>query len=251
MDCGMKCVRILLFVFNFLFWVLGIALLAVGITSRTSASSWKQLMEESLILNAANILIAAGVIVALIGFLGCCGAWKKNKCMLLSFAICIILIFILQLAGGIYAYTKKDTLQKDLETGLNTMQNMYGKANPKTADKEFDEAVDWFQQNVKCCGTEKPESWTDSDWGKIAGNKGVPESCCKTQTTGCGKADIKTLLNKKTIFPKGCIPVGKQYAKDKIFLVGGVLIGIGVVQLLGILFACCLSRAIDQDAGRS
>jgi len=246
MDCGMKFVRILLFFFNFLFWVLGIALLAVGITSRTSASSWKQLMEESLILNAANILIAAGVIVALIGFLGCCGAWKKNKCMLLSFAICIILIFILQLAGGIYAYTKKDTLQEDLKKGLDQIQDQYGQ--PSTANKEFSKAVDWFQQNVKCCGLDKPESWNDSQWGK-SGNTGVPDSCCKTVEKGCGAKDIKTLGG--IIFPKGCIPVGKKYAEDKIFLIGGVLIGIGVVQLLGILFACCLSRAIDQDAGRS
>ena len=32
---------------------------------------------------AANILIAAGVLVLIIGFIGCCGALKENKWLLL------------------------------------------------------------------------------------------------------------------------------------------------------------------------
>lgn len=248
MDCEMKCVKMLLFVFNFLFWALGIVLLVVGITSRTSAGSWKELMEESLILNAANILIAAGAIVALIGFLGCCGAMKESRCLLLSFAISIILIFILQLAGGIYAYTKKDSIQSELGKGLDLIVNDYGK-NSKTAEKEFNKAVDWFQQNVKCCGVSEPQSWENkqSYWVKDLKKTGVPDSCCIKEAKDCGKAPVSTLLSQKKIFPKGCLPTGKQYAKDKIFLVGGVLIGIGVIQLLGILFSCCLSRAIAAD----
>jgi len=223
---------------------MGIVLLAVGISSRTSASSWKQLMEESLILNAANILIAAGAIVAVIGFLGCCGACKKNKCMLISFAVCIILIFILELAGGIYAYTKKDTLQQDVAKGLDQILDFYG--NTTTADqKGFNDAVDWFQESVECCGTTGPKSWEKSKWTTKMGNKGTPDSCCIKIKKGCGKGDIKILVSKKTIYSKGCVEKGKEYAKNKIFLVGSVLIGIGVVQLMGILIACCLSRHAD------
>jgi len=189
---------------------------------------------DSLVLNAANILIAAGVIVALIGFLGCCGALKKNKCMLLSFAICIVLIFILQLAGGIYAYTKSDALQKDLAMGLDQMWKQYGNTNT-TADKEFTEAVDWFQENVKCCGVNGP-----GDWSKATYVNSPPGSCCKTK--GC-KPDSKS------VYQQGCLDKGKEYVKSQIFKVGGVLIGIGVIQLLGIIFSCCLSRAIDADEG--
>jgi len=246
----MKCVRMLLFVFNFLFWALGIALLVVGIMSRSSVSNWQQLVDDSLVPNAANILIAAGVLVALIGFLGCCGALKKNRCMLLSFAISIILIFILQLGGGIYAYTKSGKLQKDFKAGVDeAINNTYGNTDVE-ANKEITKAIDWIQQNVKCCGTKTPGSWVgtggNASWwytnkGKKAGVS-YPLSCCKKEADGCNK-------EMKNIWPKGCIPEGEKFVKNQIFKVGGVLIGIGVIQLLGILFACCLSRAIDRDNG--
>jgi len=244
----MKFVRMLLFVFNFLFWALGIALLVVGIMSRSSVSNWQQLVNDSLVPNAANILIAAGVLVALIGFLGCCGALKKNRCMLLSFAISIILIFILQLGGGIYAYTKSGKLQKDFKAGVDSaVNNTYGR--PEEANKEITKAIDWIQQNVKCCGTMTPASWAETgkeSWWyvKVGKKAGVsyPESCCRKEAAGCNK-------EMKNIWPKGCIPEGEKFVKNQIFKVGGVLIGIGVIQLLGILFACCLSRAIDRDNG--
>jgi hypothetical protein len=31
---------------------------------------------------ASRLVIAVGVIVAVVSFLGCCGAWKESKCML-------------------------------------------------------------------------------------------------------------------------------------------------------------------------
>merc|ERR1712183_385771 len=135
--------------------------------SRSSVSNWQQLVNDSLVPNAANILIAAGVLVALIGFLGCCGAVKKNRCLLLSFAISIILIFLLQLAGGIYAYTKSDVLQEDFKNGLSNLSDLYGQKDT-TANEKFTEAIDWFQQNAECCGIENPQSWQDakSKWGK-------------------------------------------------------------------------------------
>jgi hypothetical protein len=40
-------------------------------------------MGESGFQAAANIMIAAGALVMFIGFVGCCGAVKENKCFLL------------------------------------------------------------------------------------------------------------------------------------------------------------------------
>lgn len=34
--------------------------------------------------NVGYLLIAVGVFLALVGFLGCCGAMQENRCMLLS-----------------------------------------------------------------------------------------------------------------------------------------------------------------------
>lgn len=37
----------------------------------------------SLISEAAYIIIAAGGFIFVLAFFGCCGAWKKNKCLLI------------------------------------------------------------------------------------------------------------------------------------------------------------------------
>ena len=47
----------------------------------------EQLLGTNLYMSAAYILIATGVVVILISFLGCLGAVKEIKCMLLTVSI--------------------------------------------------------------------------------------------------------------------------------------------------------------------
>ena len=97
----------------------------------------------------------------------------------------MILIFILEIAGGIYAYTKRDSLQESLEKHLKTgVEVNYGQVG--TAAEGVTEAIDYFQQKVKCCGITGPGDWAGSKWKNGTANKNVPDSCCKTETAGCG-----------------------------------------------------------------
>ena len=61
----------------------GIAVMAVGIFARVSASNYSALMDEGGFKSAANILIAAGALVMIIGAIGCCGVMKEKKWLLL------------------------------------------------------------------------------------------------------------------------------------------------------------------------
>ncbi len=62
---------------------------AVGIWSRVAANDYELLLGDNDVDKAANILIAAGVLVLVIGIVGCCGAIKENKwCLLLVKKIC-------------------------------------------------------------------------------------------------------------------------------------------------------------------
>ena len=42
--------------------------------------------------SGSKVMIAAGVLVAVISFLGCCGAWKENRCMLIIVSLDFISI---------------------------------------------------------------------------------------------------------------------------------------------------------------
>lgn len=61
------------------FKICGVAVLAVGIYSRIKAGNWQDLIEDASVKDAANILIASGAFVMIIGFVGCCGAIKQNR----------------------------------------------------------------------------------------------------------------------------------------------------------------------------
>ena len=57
--------------------------MSVGIFARVSANNYEGLMDETGFKSAANILIAAGALVMIIGAIGCCGVMKEKKWLLL------------------------------------------------------------------------------------------------------------------------------------------------------------------------
>lgn len=58
--------------------------MAIGIWTCVDHSYMEQLIGTNLYISAAYILIATGVVVVLVSFLGCYGAIKEIKCMLLT-----------------------------------------------------------------------------------------------------------------------------------------------------------------------
>lgn len=241
LSCGMKCLKYLLFAFNFIIWVCGIAVLGVGIYSRIKLGNFDSLLDDSTIPSAANLFIASGVFVMVIGFLGCCGAWKENKCLLISYAVALILIFVLEIAAGIYAYVKIDDVKESLKKGLDkAVKTTYNTGT--TADDAVRKAVDWFQENVECCGSATPDDWKTSAWNVSDTTTRVfPDSCCKKITEGCAKNP------NVDHWTKGCYEQGEKYVKDHMAEIGGVGVGIAFIQLLGIVFAILLCRSLDYE----
>jgi CD151 antigen len=244
MACAKDLVRYAFFLFNLVIWILGIVVLGVGIWSRVENDTWKDLITVDTITSASNLLIAAGIIVAALGFLGCCGAIKKLQTLLIGYAVLVFLIFILEIAAGAYAYTKQDEVESKLVSGVQEgMNKNYGKDDK--ASKGMTVAIDWFQTNVKCCGAAGPADWKKSYWynhqTKVHEFE-VPKSCCVQQVDGCN-----TKINNGTVFADGCIAAGKAYALSNMKLVGGVGVGIAIVELFGIVFALCLCTAFRRE----
>ena len=68
----------------FLFQLCGIGVLGVGIYSRVQAKDYDSILGSGGITTAANIMIAAGFFVMLVGFVGCCGALKESRFLLVT-----------------------------------------------------------------------------------------------------------------------------------------------------------------------
>lgn len=69
----------------------GAAVLGVGIWVKVDSASFFSLLDKipgateelNQVLNVGYLLIAVGGVLLVLGFLGCCGAMKESKCMLL------------------------------------------------------------------------------------------------------------------------------------------------------------------------
>jgi len=253
LGCGMSCLKYLLFVVNFIVWVCGIAVFGVGIYSRVKAGDWKDLVKDVDVVDAANLLIASGAIVMVIGFVGCCGAVKQLRPLLVVYIILLVLIFILEIAGGIYAAVKKDDVIASLKKNFgDIVENSYG--GTSEADKGLTKSVDWFQENVKCCGADGPKSWNSSSWvannKKNAGNgtyQLFPKTCCKSGDCNLGKSDAD-YNNLSNVYTVGCVDESEEFLNSHIKELVGVGVGIAFVQIIGIACAILLCRAIGHES---
>ena len=55
--------------------------------------------------SAAYIIIVVAALVAIMSFFGCFGAWKESKCMLGTYFVLILVMFIVMVVGAVLAYT--------------------------------------------------------------------------------------------------------------------------------------------------
>lgn len=238
-NAGLKVVKFLMFVFNFLFVVCGIALIAIGSWVLATSSKYSKLFEEESFLAAPIILIVAGVVIFFIAFLGCCGAIRENRCMLITFGTFLILISILEIAAGITGYVYRNSIDTTVSKVTRKNLDMYGQG-----DKPTDDFVDLLQHDLKCCGSSNYTDWASTKWANSHALS-VPDSCCKTEEKGCGVGKLP-LDPLQTINQVGCYSKFKEFFESKILIVAGIGIGIGLVELLGIIFAFCLASAIKR-----
>uniref|UniRef100_A0A8C7FTR3 CD63 antigen n=1 Tax=Oncorhynchus kisutch TaxID=8019 RepID=A0A8C7FTR3_ONCKI len=97
-EGGMKCVKYLLFFFNFIFWLCGLTLIVLGVLVQVAVHNTVVINNVSAS-SAPIVLIVVGVVVFFIAFFGCCGAWKESYCMVTMFSLLLGLIIITEIGN--------------------------------------------------------------------------------------------------------------------------------------------------------
>ncbi|NXI28706.1 TSN8 protein, partial [Sterrhoptilus dennistouni] len=170
----------------------------------------------------ANLLIAVGAIIMVIGFLGCCGAAKESRCMLMLFFIALLLILILQITGGVLGAVYKPQVEEafalTLNASLNVMQDTSGKYEVSQ------EAFQKFEREEKCCGLlDGPK-----DWGENF-NKPSSKICqCELEKPS---SDLCVQYQNRYIYKKSCGEVIIQQIKDNLVIIMGIAFGLAVVEV--------------------
>lgn len=218
---GLKCVKYLMFIFNFMFWLAGTAVFAVGLWLRLDPKT-KGLFEgpdsPSVFYTGVYILIAAGALMMAVGFLGCCGAIQESPCMLGTFFSVLLIIFAILVAAGIWGFSNQSKVVNDITTFYLQTYNNY----KTTGDERLRETLRLIQTGLKCCGPTGAVLDSDKDT--------------------CPRGELLEQL-----ITKSCPDAIDEVFDSKLHIIGGVGIAIGVVMVFGMIFSMLLCCAIRKS----
>lgn len=215
----MGFVKYLLFAFNAIFVLCGIALIAVGGVVLSALNPQKSFYEGYL--GAPVAIIVLGVFVFVLAFLGCCGAIRESYHMIMAFSILLTVILICELGAAIAAYVYRSKIEHALKTAATNSIAKYGN------DTEVNKLWDDIQSNLHCCGANSTADFTVP----------IPPSCCENKPPTCDAAHAYKI---------GCIDALLQKFKEKIVYVGVTGIVICFIEVVGIIFGCCLAQSIKK-----
>ncbi|KAL3998579.1 Tetraspanin family protein [Acanthocheilonema viteae] len=253
--------RSIVFLLNLLFWLSGLFILALGlwllldrsVNDILTANSSSQTSDHFPLI--CYLLIGTGILMALIGGLGCCGAWRLNQGMLVGFFIILLLVFCLQLVAAILAYSQQEFIKRYIDQSMyRIVQELYA------TQPAYKELFDNIQSEFKCCGVRGYRDWLYSSWGRDIPGKTelgigysdigkVPQSCCNEQgmrdyPTDCGLTFDKLELRTYEPFmhSKGCSEAIYDAANSHLDIVIAVCVIMGTAELVGMfltMLLCC------------
>ncbi|GAV05749.1 hypothetical protein RvY_15830-1 [Ramazzottius varieornatus] len=278
---GVKCTKYTLFAFNLIFFMCGLAVLGVGIWFMVDKSSFVTLTArapdiygdlgryssaDTVLQQTAYLLVAAGILSIVVAFIGCWGAIKEWRPLLIAYAVLLLMILGLEIAAGIYAAVFRSTSGDYIATTMATTlirqyQNrglvMYNKTEA-VVNREanfWTKAWDQMMVQLECCGVRNGfdfispgpmgvlEQYRDTD---------APLACCQFKNrnnfyitlVSPGECDVARTKG-WTNWERGCLPRLINWLDENLRILVGVGIGIGLVHIFGIIFAFCLCMAIQ------
>ncbi|CAH1378719.1 unnamed protein product [Tenebrio molitor] len=234
-SCEMSLIKYVLFIFNLIFAISGVGIIVAGALVLADVGDFKHFMENEL-LAPPIILIVVAAIVFIVAFLGCFGAIRESYNLLIAFAVCLLIIFIIELAVGIVAAVYKNDVGDAFKGALKKSLANY--SNNEAEKIAWDDT----QTKLRCCGVEGPDDWQGQN---------LPWSCCHSYDD-FGDALSSYCVNVakgKYQYHTGCYDELKMKINDNAKILIGVGIGIAFVEVVGIVLACWLAHTIKKESG--
>lgn len=222
LSCGASVVKYGIFIFNLLCAVAGIALIVVGAIPLFKLDDIRDAFPENEPAIVPVIVVCLGSIIFLISFFGCCGAIRENQCMVSTYAFFLLILVILQIVVAVFAFMYTADLAQAATEG-------FGKLFSDRGNQASGAAIDQIQRGLSCCGTTGPATWTPHP---------IPQSCCNEAS-----------CNLNNSFRDGCSDVLRDIVNGSGLLIAWFAVIFAGIELVGVIFACCLANSI-RNANR-
>ncbi|KAM6896291.1 LOW QUALITY PROTEIN: tetraspanin-33 [Lycodopsis pacificus] len=246
-------VKYLVFFFNFIFWIISLVMVGIGVYARMMKHAEAAL--ACLAVDPAIMLMVVGILMFIITFCGCVGSLRENICLLQTFCICLTVIFLLQLAAGILGFVFSDKARNRVTEMINNAVVHYRE------DIDLQNLIDFGQKEFGCCGGVTYTDWSRNMYFNCSLDNpsrercSVPFSCCilsKDQqviNTMCGQGmqNLEHIEAGDHIYTNGCIDKLVDWIHSNLFLLGGIALGLAIPQLVGILLSQILINQIKDQ----
>ncbi|GJQ71401.1 hypothetical protein Trydic_g11128 [Trypoxylus dichotomus] len=222
LDVGMKCVKYMLFITNFMFVMIGFLLISIGTTITFIYNDFELFIADHYFSPSA-LLVAVGVIIFFVSLFGCVGAIKGSTCLVNIYGVFLILLLILEVSAAIAAYAMRGTVSDYIKAAMKDTMGHY-------FDRRYvQEAWDALQCRLRCCGIFSHLDWEfkNSPFNDTLS----PDSCFNSH----GER-----------FQPGCYQQLVYTVSESALLVGTAAICVAFVQALGIIFAFMLAKSIRR-----
>jgi hypothetical protein len=87
----------------------------VGIWAMISKHDYISILGNHTYSATTFLFLSVGVIIILVGFLGCLGALREIRCCLVTFAFLLLIIFVMEAISGVLAYMYESAVSFDSE----------------------------------------------------------------------------------------------------------------------------------------
>ncbi|XP_075969226.1 CD63 antigen-like [Anticarsia gemmatalis] len=242
LEVGMKCIKYMLLCITAIFVLTSALIISVGTTIYAIYHDVSFFLDDYFF-SPATFVIVIGIIMLFVSLFGCIGALKESTCLVNIFAVILSVVFILEIAAAIAAYSLRNQVTDMLDEKLRTTLPIYYE------NKEVEGAFDFIQSRLNCCGVD-----SYMDWGNVAppstvsgisiSNITVPNSCCaETQYQTVGDIEIEECVK---LYANGCLPRVFYLVYQSAGLLGAGAMTIAFIQIIGIVFSFSLASSIRK-----
>uniref|UniRef100_A0A663LPR4 Tetraspanin n=1 Tax=Athene cunicularia TaxID=194338 RepID=A0A663LPR4_ATHCN len=171
----LSCMKYLMFIFNVLVFAGGTCLAGVGVWVAVDPAGFQDIVAAKPVLNVGGyLLLAVGIALSLLGFLGCCGALRRSRPLLLVFFILVSLVFITQLVGAVLFLVHWKQIKPEIF--LSELRRNY--CGDEGAEV-FSTAWNTLMVTFSCCGVLGPEDFGNgSRFQELHPGMPWPQACC-------------------------------------------------------------------------
>lgn len=238
-----------MFIFNGAIFLAGAAILGVGVWAKVDTGSLLGFLSEvegappglDQLVNVSYLLIAVGAVLLVIGFLGCCGAVRESRCMLLTFFSIVLILFIIEIAGAVILLVYEG-LAEDLVGSLENqmrkdIQNNYGKEDGVTS------LWNATMTEFKCCGFTNYTDFDGSPFFMEHRKLYYPSQCCNHTLieNGLCSTDYAEISN-----IDGCYSKLVEFIEENAVIIAAVALGIAALEVAAMVVSMVLYKQVGR-----